>query len=60
MTVWEVFAEYDKNATIMNDQELEVWLNETLSAFQQEHPTIIWAERHFKRARRLLPEQGNL
>lgn len=38
MTVWEVFAEYDKNATIMNDQELEVWLNETLSAFQQEHP----------------------
>lgn len=38
MNVWEIFAEFDKNCAIMNDQELEVWLNEALSAFQQEHP----------------------
>lgn len=38
MNVWEIFTEYDKNAATMNDQELEIWLNEALSAFQQEHP----------------------
>jgi len=38
MDIWEVFAEYDRNAALMNDQELEAWLNETLGAFQREHP----------------------
>ena len=38
MDVWEVFAEYDRNAEIMDDRELEVWLNEALGAFRQEHP----------------------
>ncbi len=38
MTVWEMFAEYDRLCGVMNDSELEVWLNEAFTKFRLENP----------------------
>ena len=38
MTVWELFAEYDKQCGLLSDSELEVWLNEALTKYRMENP----------------------
>lgn len=38
MTVWEIFAEYDRQCGLMSDSELEVWLNEAFTKYRTENP----------------------
>ncbi len=37
MTVWEVFAEYDRQCGVLSDSELEVWLNDAFTKYRVEN-----------------------
>ena len=38
MTVWEIFAEYDRQCAILGDGELEKWLSDAYESYKTENP----------------------